>query len=77
MSLTAAPIGKATARPNLLDKSTPGGGGRKGSVSTTAAFAQIGSAVVVAGIVTWFGVPLIANFTQKVLQTVGNETAGN
>lgn len=76
-SLTAAPVGKATAQPDLLDKNTPGAGARSGSVSTTAAFAQIGAAVVVAGVVTWFGVPLIASVTQKVFETTVNETAVN
>ena len=74
-SLTAAPVGKATAQPDLLDKNAPGAGARSGSVSTTAAFAQIGAAVLVAGVVTWFGVPLIASITQNFFETAGNGTA--
>jgi hypothetical protein len=65
-----APVGKATAHPDLLDKSATGGGRKKGSDSTAAAYAKIGSAVAVAGIVTWFGVPVLANFTENLISRI-------
>ena len=81
-AFTSAPIGRPTARPNLLEKNS---GVNKGSGSTTAAYAKIGSAVVAAGVVTWLGVPLFANVTQMVLawtaaqlqQQQSNMTAAN
>jgi hypothetical protein len=71
-SFTSAPIGKATANPDLLDKNVPGGGRKKGSDSTTAAYAKIGSAVAIAGVVTWFGVPLLAAFTASLFEMIAS-----
>jgi hypothetical protein len=71
-SFTSAPVGKATANPDLLDKNVPGGGRNKGSDSTTAAYAKIGSAVAVAGVVSWLSVPLLAGFTASVLEMIAS-----
>lgn len=64
---TQAPIGQATAHPNLLDKDGPGGSLKATSESTAGAYAKIGSLVVVAAILTWLGVPVLAAITEKVL----------
>ena len=69
-SFTAAPIGKAIANPQLLDKSAPGGAAKKGSDSTLAAYTKIGSALVLAGVVTWFGVPILAKFTMAIFASI-------
>ncbi len=58
--MTAAPIGKATANPSLLAKSTPGGGSQNKSDSTASAYVKIGSGVAIAGVLTFFGVPMLA-----------------
>lgn len=62
---TEAPIGQATAKPELVDK---GGAGTTFPNSTTAAYATIGSLVVTAGVLTWFGVPLLGAATKYALK---------
>jgi len=64
---TEAPIGQPTAHPTLVDKNRPGGAFSTGSETTSAAYIRLGSLVVAAGILTWFGVPLLASITQRAL----------
>ena len=64
---TDAPIGQATAHPTLVDKNRPGGAVSTGSSSTAAAYFRLGSLVVAAAILTWFGVPLLASITERAL----------
>ena len=69
-SFTAAPTGKPTANPKLLDKSAPGGGKVKASDSTYVAYAKIGAAVVISGGVTWVFVPMLAAFVAQLFSKV-------
>lgn len=66
-ALTVAPTGKATASPSKLSRSTPGGGMKKKSESTATAYLQIGSILTLAGVVTFFGVPLLASYSDYVV----------
>jgi hypothetical protein len=63
-AFTAAPTGKATASPEKLARDTPGGGAKSSSESTATAYAHIGSLVAVAGIITFFGVPILASYSE-------------
>lgn len=68
-AFTDAPLGQATARPNLLDKAGPGGSAPAGSESTAAVYAKLGSLVTAATLVTWFGVPLLSKLTEEALRS--------
>ena len=68
VAFTDAPLGQATAKPDLLDKSGPGGSAPSGSESTVAVYAGLGSVVAAAGLVTWFGVPLLSMATEEALR---------
>ena len=57
---TDAPIGRATAKPRLVNRDEPGGKVTIGS-TTADAYAQIGFLVVAAGLLTWMGVPAISH----------------
>eukprot|EP00934_Nitzschia_sp_Nitz4_P004679 Nitzschia sp. Nitz4//scaffold48_size128905//13659//18448//NITZ4_003579-RA/size128905-augustus-gene-0.100-mRNA-1//-1//CDS//3329552919//4669//frame0 len=59
---TRAPTGKATASPEKMTTSTRA---KPEAKTTNAAYAQIGSIVVVAGVLTFFGVPLLASVAEK------------
>ena len=63
-------MGQPTAHPALLDRDGPGGSLKGGTDSTVAAYAKIGSLVAVAGVLTWFGVPLIGAVTEYALKSV-------
>jgi hypothetical protein len=63
---TEAPIGQATAHPALLDQE--GLGSFLKPDSTAAAYAKIGSLVAAAGVLTWFGVPLLGAATEYALK---------
>jgi len=64
-SFTAAPVGKATKKPEQLSKEAPGSKQKSGAESTTVVYAKIGSAVAVAGTVTWFAVPVLAGLAEQ------------
>jgi len=64
---TEAPIGQATARPGLVDAKGPGGGTSFGPDSDADAYAKIASLFVAAGVVTWFGVPVLSAATEAFL----------
>lgn len=65
--LTDAPVGRATAKPRLVDRREPGGKLTMGP-STLSAYTQIGFLVFAAGILTWLGVPTISHLTMLVLK---------
>lgn len=69
-SFTVAPTGKATANPALLSKSAPGGWDKKKSDSTATAYAKIGAVVAAAGVLTFFGVPILASCTESLVGMV-------
>lgn len=69
-SFTVAPTGKATATPEKLAKDTPGGGTKQTADSTATAYAHIGSMVVIAAVITFFGVPLLASYTEYLIRMV-------
>jgi hypothetical protein len=62
-SFTEAPTGAATKDPSLLSKNTPGANPSKDS--DIAAYAKIGAVVGTAGLVTWFGVPVLSAAAEK------------
>jgi hypothetical protein len=64
-SFTEAPVGQPTKRPSLLDKNSPGANASRDS--DTVAYAKLGAVVGAAGIVTWFGVPLLSSAVEKLL----------
>ena len=68
VAFTDAPLGQATAKPDLLDKAGPGGSAPNGSESTATVYAKLGSVVAAAGVVTWFGVPLLSKATEEALR---------
>ena len=70
VAFTDAPLGQATARPDLLDAAGPGGSAPTGSESTAAVYAKLGSVVAVAGVVTWIGVPLLSKATEEALKWI-------
>jgi hypothetical protein len=70
LGLTDAPIGQATSQPRLIDREGPGGVILSGKESTVAAYVKIGTLVVVASFVTWFGVPLLAALTERALKLI-------
>lgn len=70
MAFTDAPLGKATAKPGLLDKAGPGGSAPAVSESTATVYAKLGSVVAAAGIVTWVSVPLLSKATEQALSWV-------
>jgi hypothetical protein len=63
-TFTKAPTGKATSSPEKLAKDTPGGGTKQSSDSTTTAYVYIGSLVAMASVITFFGVPILASYTE-------------
>ena len=70
VAFTDAPLGKATAKPGLLDKAGPGGRAPAVSESTAIVYAKLGSVVAAAGVVTWVGVPLLSKATEEALSWV-------
>lgn len=64
---TDAPIGQPTAYMSMVDKSRPGGSFVQGTDSTAAAYMKLGSLVVSAAFVTWFGVPILTAITERAL----------
>lgn len=70
MAFTDAPLGKATAKPGLLDKAGPGGSAPTVSESTAVVYAKLVSVVAAAGVVTWVGVPLLSRATEEALSWV-------
>ena len=76
VAFTDAPLGQATAKPDLLDKAGPGGTAPGGSESTATVYAKLGSLVAAAGVVTWVAVPLLSKATDVALNfaiTVGSK----
>lgn len=67
VAFTDAPLGRATAKPNLLDKESPGGSAPAVSESTATVYAKLVSVVATAGVVTWVGVPLLSKATEVAL----------
>lgn len=68
---TEAPIGQPTAKPSLLDREFDHNAPYvTGPDSTAAAYAKITSILVTAGIVTWFGVPILAGVTEYVFNSL-------
>lgn len=67
VAFTDAPLGQATAQPELLDKAGPGGSAPTASESTATIYAKLGSVVAAAGLVTWIGVPLLSKATEAAL----------
>lgn len=65
-----APTGKVTATPEKLAKDTPGGGTTQSSESTTIAYLHIGLMVVIAAVITFFGVPVLASYSEFVVDMV-------
>lgn len=63
-SLTDAPVGQPTSYMSLVDKHRPGGSVLTGMESTVAAYIKLGTLVATAGVLTWFGVPILAAITQ-------------
>mmetsp|Transcript_989 Transcript_989/g.1381 ORF Transcript_989/g.1381 Transcript_989/m.1381 type:complete len:142 (+) Transcript_989:482-907(+) len=59
-AFTDAPAGEPTARPDLLDKNSPGA--KVSKDSNVVAYAKIGGIVAAAGAFTWFGVPVITSY---------------
>lgn len=70
VAFTDAPLGQATAKPDLLDKTGPGGSAPSGSESTATVYAKLGSLVAAAGVVTWVAVPLLSKATDASLNLV-------
>jgi len=62
-SFTDAPAGQPTKDPSKLDPKSPGANPSKDS--DVAAYAKLGAVVGAAGIVTWFGVPLLSAVAEK------------
>ncbi len=69
-TFTLAPTGKATNSPEKLAKNTPGGGTGRKSESTATAYAYIGSLVAAAAVITFFGVPILASYTEFIVGLV-------
>lgn len=67
VAFTDAPLGQATAKPDLLDKAGPGGSAPAGSESTATVYAKLGSLFAAAGVVTWVAVPLLSRATDAAL----------
>jgi len=67
---TDAPVGRATAKPELLDKAGPGGSAPVVSESDAMVYAKLGFVVAAAGIVTWVGVPLLSRATEVALRSI-------
>lgn len=65
---TEAPIGQAVAHPKQLDREGPGGTAKVSPDSTLEAYTKIGVLLVSAGVMTWFGVPLLSAFVQALLR---------
>ena len=61
-AFTEAPIGKATAHPERLNKSAPGANAKASTDSTATAYAKIGAVVAVAVAVSYVGTPMITSF---------------
>ena len=72
-TLTSAPTGKPTASPEKLSRSTPGGGTKVQSESTATAYLHIGSIVTLAGVVTFFGVPILATYSDFIVKKLQGE----
>jgi hypothetical protein len=68
VAFTDAPLGQATAKPDLLEKSGPGGCAPLGAESTTTVYAQLLSVVAISLVVTSFGVPLLRSGTEMALE---------
>lgn len=62
-SFTEAPTGAATKDPSLLGKNSPGSNPSKDS--DVSAYAKLGAVVGTAGLVTWFGVPMLSAAAEK------------
>jgi hypothetical protein len=60
-AFTQAPIGRATAHPEKLAKSSIGANAPATTNSATEAYAKIGAVVVVAVAVSYVGTPMIAS----------------
>jgi len=67
---TSAPTGKPTASPQKLSHDAPGGGAKGNSESTATAYLHIGSIVTLAGVVTFFGVPILASYSDFIVQKI-------
>jgi hypothetical protein len=65
--ISEAPTGQPTAYMTLVDKNGPGGSIVSGNDSTAAAYIKLGSLVVTAAVLTWFGVPILAALTERAL----------
>lgn len=70
LGFTDAPIGQPTAYMSLVDKNRPGGSMVPGTDTTAAAYMKLGSLVITAAVLTWFGVPILAAITQRALSYV-------
>ena len=62
-SFTDAPTGQPTKHPSRLDVKSPGANPSKDS--DVAAYAKLGAVVGAAGVVTWFGVPMLSAAAEK------------
>jgi hypothetical protein len=60
-AFTEAPIGKPTAHPEKLAKSSLGANSTGATNSTVEAYTKIGTVVVVAVVVSYVGTPMIAS----------------
>ena len=63
---TEAPIGKPTKKTELLEQGSPGAL-YVGNDSYAAAVAKVGSIVLSAGAITWFGIPFLVYVIRLVI----------
>ena len=66
MATIEAPIGKPTTTTELLESGSPGAL-YDGHDSYAAAVIRVGSIVAGAGLITWFGVPMLAYLVRSLL----------
>ena len=66
LSTTEAPTGKPTKKTDLLEKGSPAAFYDVDD-SYSAAAIKVGSILVGAGAITWFGIPLVTYFVRLVL----------
>lgn len=69
-TFTRAPVGAATANPEKLAKNSPGSGGKIKPTTTAMAYTQLIAVVALAALLTFFGVPKMASFTEYAIETV-------
>jgi hypothetical protein len=67
---TDAPTGQVVRRPYLVEADDLGLVVLAGKDSTFSAYSKVGTLVIAAGVVTWFGVPLLAALAQYFIQSI-------